>query len=149
MGALSESEKAAVVAASTMSGKYGEAVDRQSAHEIITARLTNARAAAAAAAAEAALREGVDPTTADGLDGLTPAQQHREIERRARELEAARRAAERERKAREREEKAAARQRERTLETGIRTAGRVVTSRAGQSLLRGVFDTIFGTGRRR
>ena len=149
MGALSEPEKAAVVAASTMSGKYGEAVDRESAHEIISARLTNARAAAAAAAAEAAMREGVDPTTADGLDGLTPAQQRREIERRARELEQARRAAERERKAREREEKAAARQRERTLETGIRTAGRVVTSRAGQSILRGVFDTIFGTGRRR
>ena len=35
------------------------------------------------------------------------------------------------------------------METGIRTAGRVVSSRAGQSLLRGVFDTIFGTGKRR
>jgi hypothetical protein len=35
------------------------------------------------------------------------------------------------------------------LETSIRTAGRVVTSRAGQSLLRGVFDTIFGGGKSR
>jgi len=145
MGPLTEPEKAAVIAASTMATKYGQAIDRESAHEIITTRLTNARAAAA----DAALREGVAPTTADGLEGMTPAQQRREIERRARELEAARRAAERERKAREREEKAAARQREKTLETGIRTAGRVVTSRAGQSILRGVFDTIFGTGRRR
>jgi hypothetical protein len=31
----------------------------------------------------------------------------------------------------------------------VRTAGRVITSRAGQSILRGVFDTIFGGGRRR
>jgi hypothetical protein len=30
------------------------------------------------------------------------------------------------------------------VETGVRTAGRVITSRAGQSLLRGVFDTLFG-----
>jgi hypothetical protein len=149
MGALSEPEIAGVVAASRMAPKYGEAIDRESAHEIITARLTNARAAAATAAAEAAMRGGVSPTTSDGLDRMTPARQRREVERRARELEQARRAAERERKAREREAATAARQRERTIETGIRTAGRVVTSRAGQSLLRGVFDTIFGTGRRR
>ncbi len=61
----------------------------------------------------------------------------------------ARAAAERERKAQERAARAAERQRQQTIETGIRTAGRVVTSRAGQSLLRGVFDTIFGTGKRR
>jgi hypothetical protein len=30
------------------------------------------------------------------------------------------------------------------VETGVRTAGRVVTSRAGQDLLRGVFGTLFG-----
>ena len=80
---------------------------------------------------------------------MTPAQQRREIERQARELQKAQQAAERERKAQAREAAAAARQREKTLETGIRTAGRVVSSRAGQSLLRGVFDTIFGTGKRR
>ena len=149
MAPLTEAEAASVVAASTMASKYGEAIDRESAHEIISARLTNARAAAATAAAEAAMRGGVSPTTADGLDRMAPAQQRREIARRARELEQARRAAERERKARERKAATAARQRERTIETGIRTAGRMVTSRAGQSLLRGVFDTIFGTGRRR
>jgi DNA helicase HerA-like ATPase len=149
MAPLTEAETASVVAASAMASKYGDAIDRESAHEIITARLTNARAAAATAAAEAAMRGGVSPTTADGLDRMTPAQQRREIARRARELEQAQRAAERERKARERAAATAARQRERTIETGIRTAGRVVTSRAGQSLLRGVFDTIFGTGRRR
>jgi hypothetical protein len=80
---------------------------------------------------------------------MTPAQQKREIERQARELRKAQEAAERERKAQQRAAQAAARQREKTMETGIRTAGRVVNSRAGQSLLRGVFDTIFGTGKSR
>jgi hypothetical protein len=148
MAPLSEAEIAAVVAASPLAGRYGAAVDRESANEIITARLANARAAATAAA-QAEPRDRVSPTTADGLDGMTPAQQRREIERRARELEAARRAAERERKAQERAAREAERQRQRVLETSIRTAGRVVTSRAGQSLLRGVFDTIFGGGKRR
>ena len=79
---------------------------------------------------------------------MTPAQQRRAIERRARELEAARRAAERERKAQARAMAAQERQRQRTMETAIRTAGRVATSRSGQTLIRGVFDTIFGKGRR-
>ena len=89
------------------------------------------------------------PTTADGLETMTPAQQKRAIEKRARELEAARRAAERERKAQERAMREAEARRQRTLETGIRTAGKVVTSRAGQSLLRGVFDVFFGGGKSR
>jgi DNA helicase HerA-like ATPase len=149
MAPLAEPELARVVAASTLATKYGETVDRESAHEIITGRLTNARAAAATAAAEATMRDQVSPTTNAGLGTMTPAQQKREIERQARELRKAQEAAERERKAKAREAAAAARQREKTLETGIRTAGRVVTSRAGQSLLRGVFDTIFGTGKPR
>ena len=138
-----------VVAASALATRYGETVDRESAHEIITARLSNARAAAATAAAEATMRDQVSPTTNAGLGTMTPAQQKREIERQARELRKAQEAAERERKAQAREAAAAARQREKTIETGIRTAGKVVSSRAGQSLLRGVFDTIFGSGKRR
>jgi DNA helicase HerA-like ATPase len=156
MAPLSPEEIAAVVAASPFAAKYGQAVDRESAHEIITARLTNARAAAATAAATAAtaaaqadFRDHVSPTTSDGLGAMTPTQQRRAIEKRARELETARRAAERERKAQERAMAAAERQRQRTMETAIRTAGRVATSRAGQSLVRGVFDTIFGSGKRR
>ena len=31
----------------------------------------------------------------------------------------------------------------------MRTVGRVATSRAGESLIRGVFGTIFGSGKRR
>jgi uncharacterized protein len=152
MAPLSEAEIAAVVAASPLAARYGAAVDRESAHELITGRLANARAAAAtsaAAAAEGALREQVSPTTADGLDTMTPAQQRRAIEKRARELDAARRAAERECKAQEKAVREAERQRQRMLETGLRTAGKVATSRAGQSLLRGVFDVIFGGGKRR
>jgi hypothetical protein len=107
---------------------------------MITRRLT----AAKAAAGDAAIRDQVSPTTSGGLNTMTPAQQRREVQRQAREIAAAQRAAERERKARERADRAAARQRERTIETGIRTAGRVATSRAGQSLIRGIFDTLFG-----
>ena len=113
------------------------------------ARLTNAQAAAATAAAEATMRDSVSPTTATGLGTMTAAQQKREIQRQARELAAAQRAAEQERKRREREARADQRQRDRMVETSIRTAGRVATSRAGQSLIRGVFDTIFGSGKRR
>jgi hypothetical protein len=148
MAPLAEAEIAQVVAASPLAGRYGQAIDHESAHEIITARLATAHAAAATAAAQAQVRDSVSPTTSDGLNTMTPAQQRREIARQARELEKARQAAERERKAQARAAQAAERQRERTLETGIRTAGRVVTSRAGQSLLRGVLGTIFGTGRR-
>ena len=95
------------------------------------------------------MRDNVSPTTATGLGTMTAAQQKREIQRQARELAAAQRAAEQERKRREREARADQRQRDRMVETSIRTAGRVATSRAGQSLIRGVFDTIFGSGKRR
>jgi DNA helicase HerA-like ATPase len=134
------------IASSPLQAKYGTSVDRESAHERISARLVNARAAAAAAAA----REQMSPTTNAGLNGpgMTPAQQRREIERQAREARAAQRAADRERKAQEREARAAERARQRSIDNAVRTGGRVVTSRVGQSILRGVFDTIFGGGRR-
>jgi DNA helicase HerA-like ATPase len=133
------------IAMSPLQARYGETVDRDSAHERITARLAAAREAAAAAA----VRAEVSPTTGAGLNTMTPAQQRREIARQAREIAAAQRAAERQRKAeaaaRAREERA----RRRTIETAIRTGGRVATSRLGQDLIRGVFGTIFGGGRRR
>jgi DNA helicase HerA-like ATPase len=158
MSPLTDQELAAVVAASPLQARYGTTMDRESAHEIITARLANARAAAeAAAAAAAGSAGGVAATTTAGADptapygGMTRREYEAQIRREVREAERERarqvREAERERKARAREAKAAERQRQRTLETAIRTGGRVVTSRAGQSLLRGVFDTIFG-GRR-
>jgi uncharacterized protein len=147
MAPMTPEEIAALVAASPFAAKYNVSIDPESAHEIITARLTNAKAAAATAA-EAQLRDQVVPTTADGLATMTPAQQQREINRRARELEAARRTAEREQRAREKEAAAAERERQRTMRATVNTVGKVIGSRQTQSLLRGVFDTIFGGGKR-
>jgi septal ring factor EnvC (AmiA/AmiB activator) len=75
---------------------------------------------------------------------MTPAQQQREIARQAREMAATQRAAERERAAAQRRARADARQHDRMVETGVRTAGRVLTSRAGQDIIRGVLGTLFG-----
>ena len=74
-----------MVAASPFNAKYGTTVDRDSAYERITARL----AAARQAAVEAATGQGLDPTTAGGLNQMTPAQQQRELARQQREIEAA------------------------------------------------------------
>jgi DNA helicase HerA-like ATPase len=146
MAPLTPQELQAAIAASPLQAKYGTTIDKESAHEIITARLAQAHAAAAdaAGAAGAAGAAQASPAAAPGAGTMTAAQQQREINRQAKEIAAAQRAAERERKAQVRAAQAAARQRERTIETGIRTAGRVATSRMGQSLIRGVFDTIFG-----
>jgi hypothetical protein len=145
MAPLSDAAFQAAVAASSVTAKYGERVDRDSAHEMIQRRLGTARELAA----ESAARDEVSPTTDAGLNTMTRAEQEREIKRQAKELARAEREAEKERKRQAREAAAAERARQRTMETGIRTAGRVVTSRAGQSVIRGIFDTIFGGGRRR
>jgi hypothetical protein len=146
MAPLTDQELSQLVGASQLQARYGTTVDRESAHEIITARLAAAHQAAAAAAGVPVAPPGSDPGAPYG--GMTPAQYRREIERQAREQvkqqERERKAAERERNAQERERKAAERERQRTINTGVRTAGRVITSRVGQSLIRGVFDTIFG-----
>ena len=133
------------IATSPYQAKYGATVDRDSAYERITARIGNARAAAA----EAAMREGVAPTTATGMNTMTPAQQRREIQRQAREIAAAQKAAERERKAQEKAQRDAARAQQRSIDNAIRTGGKVVSSRAGQDLLRGIFGTLFGGGKGR
>ena len=153
MAPIDEVEFMGRVATSALRTKYGQTVDRESAHEIITARLEAARAAAAQAAAEQAYRNGVPPTTAGGLNTMTPAQQQREIARQAREMAAEQRReereAERDRRTAQREARADSRARQRQVETGVRTAGRVLTSRAGQAALRGIFGTLFGGGRSR
>jgi DNA helicase HerA-like ATPase len=165
MSPLTDQELTQVIANSPLQARYGTTIDRESAHEIITARLQAAHQAAAAAAAAAAGSAaaaggaagagagtaGADPRAPYG--GLTKREYEAQIRREVREAERERvrqqREAERERKAQERAARTAERQRQRTIETSIRTTGRVITSRAGQSLLRGVFDTIFGGGRRR
>jgi hypothetical protein len=144
MAALPDADLQARIASASLRAKYGQTIDRQSAYEIITGRIASARAAAAEAAVQGATAGAVPPTTAGGLNQMTPAQQQREIARQAREMAAAQRAAEKARAAAERQARADARSRERVVETGVRTAGRVITSRAGQDLLRGVFGTLFG-----
>ncbi|HSL75937.1 MAG TPA: helicase HerA-like domain-containing protein [Candidatus Limnocylindrales bacterium] len=138
-----------IVAASPFQSKYGTTVDRDSAHERITARI----AASRQAAVEAATRAGLDPTTSGGLNDMTPAQQAREVARQQREIEAAQkraaREAERQRRAAEKAAAADARARQRTIDTAIRTGGKVVGSRLGQDVIRGIFGTLFGGGRRR
>jgi DNA helicase HerA-like ATPase len=148
MAPLTDAE-IALAAMSSLAAKYGQTVDPESAHEIITARLANAHAAVATAAAGAATDGGTAPAPAGGLGTMTAAQQQREIERQARDLAKAQEAADRQRKAQERQARADQRQRDRMVETSIRTVGRVATSSAGQSLIRGVFGTIFGSGKRR
>src|SRR5439155_987582 len=144
MAALPDADLQARIASASLRAKYGQTVDRQSAYEIITARIAAARQAAADAAAQQATAATVPPTTAGGLNTMTAAEQEREIRRKAREMAAAQRAAERARAQAQRQARADARARERMVETGVRTAGRVITSKAGQDLLRGVFGTLFG-----
>jgi hypothetical protein len=151
MAPLAPAELQARIGASSFAAKYGTTVDRESAHEIISARIANARTVAARQAAQDALREGVAPTTAGGLNTMTPVQQRREIERQARAIAAAQKAAGRERKAEERRQaslerlrRAQERARQRSIDNAVRTGGRVLTSRAGQDIIRGVFGTLFG-----
>jgi len=149
MAALDPTAQAQLRASSTMQTKYGQRTDPQSAHEILTAKIQAARDAAAAAAGVPA---GAAPGAPGSPGSMTPAQYQREIQRQAKEqaqeMARAQREAERERKAAAKQAADAQRQRERMVETGVRTAGKVITSRVGQSLLRGVFGTLFGGGRR-
>ena len=153
MAPMPPDEFAATVAGSAFQARYGTTVDRESAHELITGRLAAARRAAGAAATAAATRAGVDPTTADGLNDMTPAQQEREIARRQKEVDAAQaraaREAERQRRVEEKAAAAAAKARQKAIDTALRTGGKVVTSRLGQDIVRGVFGVLFGGGKSR
>jgi len=141
------------IAMSPLQAKYGTPIDRDSAHERITAKIAAARQAAIDATREAAVRAGVDPTTATGMNTMTPAQVERELKRQQKAIDAARakaeRAAERQRKAEEKAAAAAARARQRSIDSAIRTGGKVVTSRLGQDVVRGIFGTLFGGGKSR
>jgi DNA helicase HerA-like ATPase len=149
MAPLDAHAAAQLRAGSLLATRYGQRVDRESAHEVITGRIRAARTAGAATPAAGAPGGVARPSASSaGVPGtLTPAQQRREIERLARERARAQREAERQRRAAEREAAAERRRRDRMLETGIRTTGRVLGSRAGQSILRGVFDTLFPSRR--
>src|SRR5690606_11705841 len=65
LGTITEAERAEVVAASPIAGKYDTPVNRESAHEILTGRAE--KAAADAAAAEAELARAAAEAEADKL----------------------------------------------------------------------------------
>jgi DNA helicase HerA-like ATPase len=137
-----------LVAASALQAKYAAAVDRDSAHEMITRRIEAARAAAEAAAG-ASVPPAAIPTTSSGLNTMTPAQQRAEVKRQAAEQKRMEREAKKARDAMERAQKAETAARRRERDTMIREGSKVVRSRAGQDLLRSVFGTLLGGGRRR
>ncbi|MBA3852304.1 MAG: DUF853 family protein, partial [Chloroflexi bacterium] len=137
-----------IVAASALRTKYAEAVDRDSAHEMITGRIESARASAAAAA-DTAVPPAAIPTTNSGLNTMTPAQQRAEMKRQATEQKRLAREAKKARDAVEKAQREEARARQRERDLMIREGGRIVRSRAGQDLLRSVFGTLLGGGRRR
>ena len=123
-------------------------VDRDSAYERITARL----AAARQAAVDAAVRAGVDPTTATGMNTMTPgpaaARDRAAAEGdRGRPGKAASARRSGSARPRRRPQRAAAKAQQKTIDTAIRTGGKVVTSRLGQDIIRGVFGTLFGGGK--
>jgi DNA helicase HerA-like ATPase len=148
MSPLPEEQFAALVAASPLQAKYGTTVDRQSAYELIQARLDTARASSAQQATQ---QPPAQPSPVPGTITMTPGELRREQQRIAREAREQERAAARERqgaaaaakRARE-EELRAERARQRSIDNAIRTGGRVATSRIGQDIIRGVFGTLFG-----
>ena len=137
------------IATSPLQAKYGATIDRDSAYERITARI----AAARQAAVDAAVRAGVDPTTATGMNTMTPAEQQRELQRQQKAIDAAQakaqREAQRQAQAQAKAQREAEKARQKTIDTAIRTGGKVATSRLGQDIIRGVFGTLFGGGKSR
>ena len=137
MAAIPPDEMERRISAGSLYSTYAAPIDRESAHEILSARLAAAKAAVAGA------------TSAPGEPTLTPAQERRAIEARARELERVRRDADRQAKAadRERERQDAADRRE--AERSKRQQEKMIEE-IGGGLVRGVFGTLFGRpGRRR
>jgi vacuolar-type H+-ATPase subunit I/STV1 len=141
MAALPTDELQRRIQAGALYDIYATTVDRQSAHEIITARL---QAAQAAVAAMQPVPVGAATAGSATPAGPTPAQERAEIERRARELERIRQSAEREARAQAKEEAAAQRAAERA-----RLQRERELSQVGNTVLRGVLGTLFGGSKRR
>jgi len=132
----------ALVSAATLRAKYGITVDRQSAHEMITARIQSAQQAAAQQAGQAAPAPGASVQTP-----MTADQYQRDVRRQAQEMAREQREADRQARADRRVEQQTARAQERQREQIMRTGTRILTSRAGQDVLRTVFGTLFGSKR--
>ena len=142
MAALDPAAFQALVSAATLRAKYGITVDRQSAHEMITARIQSAQQAAAQQAGQAAPAPGASVQTP-----MTADQYQRDVRRQAQEMAREQREADRQARADRRAEQQTARAQERQREQIMRTGTRILTSRAGQDVLRTVFGTLFGSKR--
>jgi uncharacterized protein len=123
MASLEASEVQRLASGGQLYTKYAQAIDRESAHEMIGARIAAAQQAASQS-----------PTESGAPEPVTSA---KEAARRAREEERARRQAERDRVAAERA-------RTRMMQTVLTSGTRLVTSRTGSQLIRGLLGTFFG-----
>jgi DNA helicase HerA-like ATPase len=120
--------------------KYATTIDRASAHEIITARIAAAQQPVAPVAVQptaAARTQAAAARAQASAEAKLAAQAARDANRAAREQVRAERQAERERAA-------AARAQQRTIRTGINTAGKIFTSRTSQQVVRGILGTLLG-----
>jgi len=151
-GALDPGQFQQLLATGTLRPKYGTTIDRQSAYEIITARIQSAQAAAQAAAQASAPPgypgapagyPGGAPAT-PGQVTMTQAEYQRELRQQEREAAQAQRAADMAQRAQQRAQTQAAAAQKREETQILRTGTRLVTSSVGQSLIRGVFGTLFG-----
>jgi DNA helicase HerA-like ATPase len=70
IGPLSESERAALIRQSPLAGRYDKSLDRESAYEILTARLVASETAATAAAKNAQAEPGLGEKAGDFFGGL-------------------------------------------------------------------------------
>ena len=132
MGPSSDATIDGIVEASSLQAKYGTALDRESAAELLTAKMNAAKAAADAAAAQKSdAAAAKQQATADAAARRQQAAADRDAAQAVRE----------------REREAAAHQRQ--LQHGAQTIGKVLGSRATQQVLSGVLEGIFGTRRRR
>ena len=135
----------AAVAASPFAAKYGATVDRESAYEMINAGSPRRGPRGGGRGRDARGRRP-DDRDRDEHDDAGPAA--------ARDRPPGQRSSPRPRRPpnasarrRRRPRREADRARQRSIDSAIRTGGKVVTSRAGQDLIRGIFGTLFGGGK--
>jgi DNA helicase HerA-like ATPase len=127
---------AATVAASPLQARYGTALDRETAFEVLTDRMN------AAAAAEDAAKRAAEAKKAEAAAAKEAAAEERRRKADRREADRELREAQR-----EAERRAAARQR--AMKDGVSMVTKVLGSRSTQKALGGVLEGIFGTRRRR
>jgi hypothetical protein len=136
MGPTPADAMVAAVAASPLHARYGTALDRESASEILTAKM-NAATAADRAAKDAAAKAKADAAAAKVAAAA------------ARKDEVARKEAEREQAEAQREHDRQAAARGRSMQQGVSMVTKVLGSRQTQQVLGGVLEGLFGTRRRR